>query len=1179
MLKNIRLHIEREEDKQKELEKKLAQHIAEVQNENINAFQRFIPSLVPYIYQSTSQNIAIFCNKFGKFNVVDYGVGRVLYGFKPEAEIKEQVNKFAAKSLFVDFSSTPDKVAISQDETNELADLTTYQKYISSKPLSDKNDLIIILGLGLGYHLKCLVEDFNFKHIIIYEPEIQYFSCSVMVTAWREILEKAKLKGTALYFQLGKDGRDIINDIGELREHFEIEGCYLYQHYHHPVFDSVYREFSDLDWKSLTEKGISFNFHTNSDDYCPIWTPPVAIEQYSSCDTSQTKFQNNLAALKSYFPDVHREFVDYKAKSWLPVNNENDLVNLINKRNLAAWYSENPKLDSIENFESYSRHPNKDGLVLGYRGKKLRNYLHYQFVAESESLLEELEEVEGALPDEVKSLIMFGIGAGYQLEQLCINHKVNKLFVCEPNRDFFYASLFSIDWAALLTKIDDEGGRLYINIGDDGTHLFRDLLNQFYAVGPYNLAHTFFYQGYYNDALNHAIAQLREQLQVVLSMGEYFDHAYFGINHTVEGINRGYHHLRKNPSEYLEFEQKEVPIFLVGNGPSLDYSIDTIKEWKENAIIVSCGTSLQVLHKNGITPDFHAEIEQNRSTYDWAARVDDADYLKNITLISCNGIHPDTCQLYKNILVAFKEGESSSVSTLNVLGEKKYEVLQFAFPTVSNFALNLFKVLGFQQLYLFGIDLGFIDELHHHSKSSGYYNSEGEPLYDFAGNNNTGIVVPGNFRKTVNTKQEFKISRMVMEDTLYGYKGDCFNTSDGAKIQGTLALPTEDILITSPPERKREVLIKLSSGIFVATADDEGATFEQTYYQQYPNETLKSQLHSLTKLVNSDVFDTEQAESLIEKQKEFLFASYSKRDSLLFYLLYGTTNYANALMSKLLCCEPSIRIDKFNQAKDMWGRHLSKLVDRINDDIRFFDVSAGFPYLREQVSMKRSNQTVLMVSERADVQQVFTDLAEYYRCLHRVEIIDSHLFSLRDKSQINRFDSIILDDSATELELVKTHEHDNIIRVKFVDSLDFQVYETGMQRVSFRTDFLTENSSATANIMHAVAVLLLNVGLNDKIVGWLPKYSVHSVEQMEKYVDPEQLQNLILYDFGKIIAVVDKPLNSDELVSLCGARALRLVKPYTYSNFVMAMLSEQDHTKTKERMVKRYPYLLGENNV
>ncbi|MFB1034847.1 MAG: DUF115 domain-containing protein, partial [Sinobacterium sp.] len=320
----------------------------------------------------------------------------------------------------------------------------------------------------------------------------------------------------------------------------------------------------------------------------------------------------------------------------------------------------------------------------------------------------------GALPDKVPSIIMFGLGVGYQLEKLLDEHTVEKLFICEPNPDFFYASLFAIDWQAIFETVEKSESRIYLNIGDDGTNLFRDLLSQFYAIGPYILNSTYFYQSYYNASLNSAISQLREQLQVVISMGEYFDHAYYGIAHTKEGMKRKIPVLASNPASKLSYDDKEVPIFIVGNGPSLDSSIDAIKEWQGQAIVVSCGTTLQALHRHGITPDFHAEIEQNRSTYDWAVLIGDLEYLKDITLISCNGIHPDTCDLYKDVLIAFKEGESSTIYALNVLGRKNFETLLNAFPTVSNFAIDLFSTIGVTSIYLIGVDLGFVDVKHHH---------------------------------------------------------------------------------------------------------------------------------------------------------------------------------------------------------------------------------------------------------------------------------------------------------------------------------------------------------------------------------------------------------------------------------------------------------------------------------
>ena len=45
--------------------------------------------------------------------------------------------------------------------------------------------------------------------------------------------------------------------------------------------------------------------------------------------------------------------------------------------------------------------------------------------------------------------------------------------------------------------------------------------------------------------------------------------------------------------------------------------------------------------------------------------------------------------------------------------------------------------------------LGFVDLKHHHSKSSGYYNDDGEESFSYGTKNNTSLVVPGNFLSEV----------------------------------------------------------------------------------------------------------------------------------------------------------------------------------------------------------------------------------------------------------------------------------------------------------------------------------------------------------------------------------------------------------------------------------------------
>lgn len=998
MLKNIRLHLETDEDKQLLLEEKLALHLVDTLNENINSFQRNIPSVVPYISNVNETNLAIFCNKFGEYNIVDYGLGRTFYGLHPSDEIQSQVDNYVKNSSYVHFDShdagTTPTSELATDTCRQALDvksLCAYKKMEGMGHLPDHIPCLVVFGCGLGLHIQQLLENYKIKNLIVYEPEAQYFKCSNMALSWKNILETARSSGTSLFLQLEKDGRNLIDDIEELRTVESLDGFYYFQHYNHPMFNTVTEQLDSQSWHSLKKQSLSGRISEGYKEYTGIWSPKLSLDSYNSVEIESALFQQNMKAFSRYYPDIHEKFVDYQPQNWLPVRNQSNQINIIKKSSLVPWYGENPADECAINFSSFTEQPNKDGVVLGYDGKKLQHYLHYKFVKKTQKLLEEIEENIGSLPDNIQSLIMFGLGSGYQLEILLKEHNVEKLFLCEPNPDFFYASLFAIDWNRILSDIESSDTRLYLNIGDDGKNLFRDLLSQFYSIGPYILNNTYFYQGYYNSALNESIAQLREQLRVVITMGEYFDHAYYGIAHTKEALDRGYATLKKSPAKFLQYEDKQVPVFLVGNGPSLDQSISMLKEWQHNAIIVTCGTSLQVMQRHGIKSDFHAEIEQNRTTYDWANLIDDPEYLKSVSLISCNGIHPDTCSLYKDVYVVFKEGESSTVSTLEIMGSKNFETLQFAFPTVANFACNLFSALGCADIYLIGIDLGFIDNKHHHSKDSRYYQEDGSEVYNYAEKQNTSLVVPGNFRKAVNTKHEFKLANQIIEESIRKSRNTSsfYNCSDGARISGASPLSLANVLITSSKEQKASAILRIKTEAF---ENIQGQGFSEKYESKYSKDTLKRELGIFDQIINTPITSVKEAEALINKQKELLFFSYRKAESLLFYYLYGTVNYANAMLSKLLSAsnDPECVLKIFNEGLRCWQDSYAQFVKLINSESKNFDTSAYQVFSREALLLNKHTQdkSILVVTKSiAFKDSIILLINEYFKWNVSVTIV------------------------------------------------------------------------------------------------------------------------------------------------------------------------------------------------
>lgn len=965
MLKDIRIHLDANEEQQSELEKQLAESAIQNYRRNVTAFRTHIPSLATTIERGKNQNISIFINRNGDFNIVNFNNGLTLYDLDPIAEINAQ---YHLKRLHCTYCDLQGDLGDAVSEVCSDSPVSLNQHYQDQPQLTDKIDVLVVAGLGLGFHIRTLIENHDIDHLIIYEPEVQYFFSSVYAMDWKEVLDIANKKGTGLYFQLGNDGTSLSSDITQLREHVTFCGFYYYRHYNHKVFNALDYTLMKSDWDAFVKDGISQHLRCSNEEILPSWNRPVDYAALSTIDES-AKFSRNIEAFRRYVPDIAQEFDSFEPSYWYPVTDEQQNINVVSKYSLANWYTDTWQEDASLNFENFSQYPNKDGVVLDYDGVKLKHYHHYQFVINTQKLLKEVEDKKSKLPDKIKSLILFGIGP--QLESLFAHKEVEKLFICEPNRDLFYASLFMLDWAKILEDIDSSGGRLYINVGDDGSNLFRDLLNQFYSVGPYILANTYFYQTYHNEAMVQTISQLREELQVVIAMGENFDHARYGIAHTKETLSRGYPLLKSTPSSKLSIADKDVPVFIVGNGPSLDETIESILEYRDKVIVVSCGTALMPLYKNGIIPDFHAEIEQNRATFDWCCRINDFDYLKQIDLVSCNGIHPDTCNLFRNTYIAFKDGESSTVSSLNLLGEENYEELTFAYPTVSNFVINLFTVLGFEQLYLFGIDLGFTDQDKHHSKQSGYYHEDGQEKYSYQERHNTNIVVPGNFRPTVFTKYEFKVSKVIIERTLAQSTGDCFNTSDGARIAGAKPLPIEDILLITQQEDKKRALNNVKTTAFEAF--DVDYEFLEKFEGRYLHSALESQLNHFIELTEEPFEDADGAERYTEQLKEKLFASYKDGKSLLFYYLYGTVNFANSAFSKLLFSgdNDAIKVHRLNDLREIWLSTLRGIADEVLEERQVFDHVSSFVPERERIFLERQCQEFVVTSELTEKDNEF----------------------------------------------------------------------------------------------------------------------------------------------------------------------------------------------------------------
>jgi hypothetical protein len=921
MLNDIRLHVDPDEQRQCEHETVFAKTMRDREKTNYEAFSRYIPSIAQAIVRFNCQRLSVFVDKSGQSNIVNMANGVVLYDMPVDKNMAVQTQNWPSCSAMLCIQKdseknvpAPDMPVLNDDSFNssQLYTRNLYDKYAEQTV-----DALVVLGLGKGDFLPLLLSEIPVKQVVIYEPDWEVFKCSFMLFDWARFLEEAEQQGIQLFLQIGDNIQHIFEEINELYSQLGSKRFIFYRHILNETNNTILKNIRCGRWdKNITQEASLSNRQVTQDaNFTEIdkhnhlqhflkFTNCLATESLQNVNNEgplhlDSLFTTNMALFKKFYPDIYEAFADYQPKCWETIANlTSGEINLFNRQHQSFYSGDLPKKEGETLARHFAAQPNLDGLVFGYEGDKLKHFLHNRFTRKADLLLKRHNLDKTELPMSVKVLLVIGLGSGYALEALTSEHDIQNLCICEPNTDFFYAALHAIDWQPIFDKLQKLNGKLYINLGESSSLLFKDLTSQFVGIGPHLLNETYIMQAYSNPLLNNVLKEVRQQLQVIFSMGENLDHVMYGIAHSAQAIKDRVPILRAQAKQKLSIADRQQAIFIVGNGPSLDESIESIKEYGNQAIVISCGTALQSLHRNGICPDFHAEVEQNRANYDWACRIDDFEYLKKISLLSICGAHPDTYGLYKDVYLCFKVGESSTQAITSMLPNIDFAYLENAYPTVTNFVTSLVLSMGFEQIYLHGVDLGYLDPDNHHSQSSAYY-EDGKQVYKhkrlFVGS----ITTKGNREPWVNTKTEFNISRMIFEQSLSQYKADCFNTSNGAFITGSIPLLPEDTLVVNTPQQKQTTLHN-----FVSCFESIECDIEKLFHEAYSQTLMATQLAKLTKLstqiLDKEITDKKQVNELIDELRALMIDARKRGGSLFFYYMFNSVNYLCAVLSKAL---------------------------------------------------------------------------------------------------------------------------------------------------------------------------------------------------------------------------------------------------------------------------------------
>jgi hypothetical protein len=398
-------------------------------------------------------------------------------------------------------------------------------------------------------------------------------------------------------------------------------------------------------------------------------------------------------------------------------------------------------------------------------------------------------------------MIVFGIGLGLHLGRLVETYECRHLILVEQFHELVYHSLHAVDWAEWLERLAARGGSVRILIGQDPAQMahrvYWDLRHTQFGL----IDGTYVFKHYSSYLLDRTEELFREKLPVLGVAAGFFEDEKKMLRHTFANL-MDYEFSLLEPRPRPE---KPVPALIVGSGPSIDGALDELRRLREHAILISCGTALGVLLRNGIKPDFHCEMENDVSQWEHLSDYRKWTDFAGITLIASTTVDPRVPGLFSERIFYFRD----TVSSTGFFG-KGFRQIYGAAPTVTNLGLRVAFTLGFTEVYLFGVDLGTRSPEIHHSKDSFYltdekwqatYTKEIEPMCH---------ELPANFGGLAYTNRVLLWARLMMSGLLEQYRErKVYNCSDGVQIARTVPRLARRVHLTASVLERDRTLARL----------------------------------------------------------------------------------------------------------------------------------------------------------------------------------------------------------------------------------------------------------------------------------------------------------------------------------------------------------------------------------
>lgn len=288
--------------------------------------------------------------------------------------------------------------------------------------------------------------------------------------------------------------------------------------------------------------------------------------------------------------------------------------------------------------------------------------------------------------------VVYGLGLGYHILKLAMINEAITVDVYEASKDMMHLAR---DYG-VLNEIEDTG-RVKIHLDTNFEKISEaEIENEYTSFVVHNpsvraIENEKIREWFENSYLEY-ISMKNQELCLLKSFNENVKHSDRNVDELKE-----------------KFEGKDV--YIIAAGPSLDKNFMQLKNVGKNGVIVSTGTVLRKLIKNGIVPDYVIHIDANDITHKQIDGVENC----GVPMIFLATANYKTVSDYKaDRYIVYQKGYDKSETAAKEKGVNLYNTG----GSVTTLAIDIMIQMKCRRLICVGLDLALTNGFNHATETA-----------------------------------------------------------------------------------------------------------------------------------------------------------------------------------------------------------------------------------------------------------------------------------------------------------------------------------------------------------------------------------------------------------------------------------------------------------------------------